>query len=150
VSVARGRRRRLPTEEETQLQLGLSWLLQLRWGAVVGQLAALALARGVLSFTAVTNAALTFMGTVERLRVHYGDDASRTASVVVPSKTLAQMLHNLGADFPVDWVELEASTRGSLPEGLLARRGQPQPQPPAFAAPPPLLPSRYACACSGP
>lgn len=76
MSVARGRRRRLPTEEETQLQLGLSWLLQLRWGAVVGQLVALILARVVLSlelpyaallglvaFTAVTNAALTSVGT---------------------------------------------------------------------------------------
>jgi two-component system sensor histidine kinase RegB len=60
---------------DSEVQLGLSWLLKLRWGAVGGQLLALALARvmlafnlpyeallGLVAFTSASNAALTFVG----------------------------------------------------------------------------------------
>lgn len=70
--LARRRRPELVAPE----QLGLSWLLTLRWGAVVGQATALVLAWALLElalpytllfalvvFTAITNAALTHWGT---------------------------------------------------------------------------------------
>lgn len=69
------RRKAAPAEEETELQLGLSWLLKLRWGAVAGQLMALVLVRvilaldlpyvpllGLVTFTAATNAGLLLWG----------------------------------------------------------------------------------------
>lgn len=67
---------RVPAAEpDSDLSLGLSWLLKLRWGAVGGQLLALGIARvllaedlpygplmGLVGFTALTNAALTRWG----------------------------------------------------------------------------------------
>jgi two-component system sensor histidine kinase RegB len=67
--------RRADTRTDTEVQLGLSWLLKLRWGAVGGQLLALVLVRvilaldlpyvpllGLVTFTAASNAVLTFVG----------------------------------------------------------------------------------------
>ncbi|MFO7179222.1 MAG: HAMP domain-containing sensor histidine kinase [Pseudomonadota bacterium] len=72
--VVRGRRAELAAAD-TEVELGLSWLLKVRWGAVAGQLVALAFVRfvlaldlpylpllGLVAFTAVSNAALTFWG----------------------------------------------------------------------------------------
>lgn len=60
---------------DTEVQLGLSWLLKLRWGAVAGQLLALIVVRvflaldlpyvllfGLVSFTAASNALLMLVG----------------------------------------------------------------------------------------
>ncbi|HLV66570.1 MAG TPA: HAMP domain-containing sensor histidine kinase [Polyangiaceae bacterium] len=72
--LVQGRRAELPAQD-TELELGLSWLLKVRWGAVAGQLLALAFVRfvleldlpylpllGFVAFTAASNAALTFRG----------------------------------------------------------------------------------------
>lgn len=64
--------RNVDPRTDTEVQLGLSWLLKLRWGAVAGQLIALIVVRvllgldlpyvpllGLVSFTAASNALLT-------------------------------------------------------------------------------------------
>src|SRR5690606_7078610 len=66
--------RKVEPKPDTEVQLGLSWLLKLRWGAVAGQLIALIVVRvfleldlpyvpllGLVSFTAASNAVLMFV-----------------------------------------------------------------------------------------
>ena len=66
--------RKVEPKPDTEVQLGLSWLLKLRWGAVAGQLIALIVVRvfleldlpyvpllGLVSFTAASNAILLFV-----------------------------------------------------------------------------------------
>lgn len=70
-----GAPRRRVDEPDSELSLGLSWLVKLRWGAVGGQVLALGVARlvlaedlpygplaGLVAFTAVSNAALSHWG----------------------------------------------------------------------------------------